>query len=58
MINKFKIIYSNNWIYKKLKKIGIKKVNSISYKIKNTHKIEKFKLIWTFMSLVDLNPHS
>jgi hypothetical protein len=44
-MNKFNIINCKREANKKLNIIGIKKVNSISYNIKNTHKIEKFKLI-------------
>lgn len=45
-------------MYNKLKKMGISKVNSISYKIKNTQIIEKLKLICIFISDTDLKPHS
>ena len=45
-------------IFEKLNKIGNKNVNSISYKIKNTHNIEKFKLICIFNSDNVLKPHS
>ena len=41
-----------------LKTAGIKKVNSMSYRTKNTHTITKLKLIWMFISVTDLNPHS
>ena len=42
----------------KLKKIGINKVNSISYNIKKIQIIEKLKFICKFISDVDLKPHS
>jgi len=42
----------------KLKKKGIKSINSTSYKIKNTHNNKKLKLNCMFMSTVDLKPHS
>lgn len=45
-------------IKKKLKRSGNKKVNSTSYKIKNTQTIEKFKLICIFISDIALKPHS
>jgi hypothetical protein len=51
-------MYWKNETNVKLIKIGNKSVNSISYNIKNTHKIEKFKLIWMLTSVVDLKPHS
>ena len=51
-------MYCNINIEYKLKNAGINRVNSISYKIKKTHIIEKLKLIWILTSLVDLNPHS
>ncbi len=57
-MNIFKRIYWKNDINVKFIKIGNKNVNSISYNIKNTHKMEKFKLICMFTSVVDLNPHS
>lgn len=41
-----------------LKNIGINKVNSTSYNIKNIHIIEKLKFICKFISEVDLKPHS
>lgn len=44
--------------FEKLNNTGNKKVNSISYKIKKTHNIEKFKLIWIFNSDNVLKPHS
>lgn len=49
---------SSRNILEKLNSSGNKKVNSISYKIKNTHNIEKFKLIWIFNSDKVLKPHS
>jgi hypothetical protein len=58
IINILNIMYCINDANVKFIKIGNKNVNSISYKIKNTHKIEKFKFICMFMSVVDLNPHS
>ena len=42
----------------KLKNIGISKVNSISYNIKNIQIIEKLKFICKLISDVDLKPHS
>lgn len=42
----------------KLKNTGINKVNSTSYNIKNTHIIEKLKLICILTSDVLLKPHS
>lgn len=43
---------------KKLKKKGYIKINSTSYKIKNTQTIEKFKFNCMFSSEIALNPHS
>lgn len=43
---------------KTLNNIGNRSVNSISYKIKNTHNIIKFIFIWIFKSDSDLKPHS
>ena len=54
MIRK-KFIKKIEW---KLKNAGINKVNSISYKIKNTQIIEKLKLICILTSDVLLKPHS
>ena len=51
-------MYWKNETNVKLIKIGSKKVNSISYNIKKTHNIEKFKFIWILTSVVDLKPHS
>lgn len=52
---KKKLIKNIQW---KLKNTGINKVNSTSYSIKNTHIIEKLKLICIFTSDVLLKPHS
>lgn len=41
-----------------LKTAGIKKVNSTSYNTRKTQTIAKLKLIWMFISVTDLNPHS
>jgi hypothetical protein len=49
---------SNRKILEKLKSRGNRRVNSISYKIKNTHNIEKFKFICMFNSDNVLKPHS
>lgn len=54
-ITKKKLTKKIEW---KLKKTGINKVNSMSYKIKNTHIIEKLKFICIFTSEVLLKPHS
>ena len=55
-----KIIIKNSSknMLEKLNNNGNKNVNSISYKIKNTHIIEKFKLICMFNSDKVLKPHS
>lgn len=45
-------------ILEKLKRNGNSKVNSISYKIKKTHKSIKFKFICIFISEITLKPHS
>ncbi len=45
-------------VFHKLNIIGYKKVNSTSYKIKNTHNNVKFILICIFISVSELNPHS
>lgn len=45
MTNSIKKKNSKNDVKKILNKYGNNKVNSISYKIKNTHSIAKFKLI-------------
>lgn len=49
---------SNKKILEKLKSNGNSNVNSISYSIKNTQSIEKFKFIWIFNSDKVLKPHS
>ena len=41
-----------------IKIIGNNNVNSMSYKIKKIHNIEKFKFIWIFNSDIALKPHS
>lgn len=57
-MNNIAAIYSTRLNVKKLNKNGNKKVNSISYSIRNTANIKKLKLIWMFNSDIDLNPHS
>jgi hypothetical protein len=57
-MKKITIKNSNIKILEKLKSSGNKKVNSMSYNIKNTHNIEKFKFICMFNSESVLNPHS
>ena len=55
------IIKYNSWRMfndQALKSAGNKNVNSISYKIRKTHIIMKFKFICRFMSAIDLKPHS
>jgi len=61
MINPIKkkiIVNSKKNKLVKLKRRGKRNVNSMSYKIKKTHNIEKFKLIWMFNSDNVRNPHS
>lgn len=41
-----------------LNNIGNNRVNSMSYRIKNTHNMAKFMLICIFISERDLKPHS
>lgn len=44
--------------FQKLKRAGNSNVNSISYRIRKTHNIEKFKFICIFNSDKVLKPHS
>lgn len=57
-IKKNTIKISKKKTFEKLNKTGNKNVNSISYKIKKTHNMEKFRFIWIFNSDKVLKPHS
>ena len=57
-MNTITIRHSTSVTFVILNNKGINNVNSISYNIKKTHNIGKFKLIWIFNSVLALNPHS